>query len=135
MAYVEFRTPADQPTGSTQGSRSPCDCESEPASRLGRQEWSIVEFARNESLWTLNPNGLLQRIGRTLFGIRQPMPLANPNLEALRRFALVAWHRGSVGAAQLREFVSAGFSCADASLVLQHVTRRRNIESWPNGMA
>lgn len=135
MAYVEFRTPADQPAGSTHGSRALCSGESAAVSRLGRQEWSIVELARNESLWTLNPNGLLQRIGRTLFGIRQPMPLANPNLEALRRFALIAWHRGSVGAAQLREFVSAGFSCTDATLVLQHIVRRRNLQAWPQGMA
>src|SRR5688500_5241343 len=116
MAYVELRCPSEAPAGSIRGSDSPCDSNCEGAVHLGRQEWSVVELARNESLWTLNPNGLLQRIGRTLFGIRQPMPLANKTLEALRRFALIAWHRGSVGTGQLQELVDAGFSCADATL-------------------
>ena len=133
MAYLDLRCPSEAPAVSTRGSH--CDSACDSPARLGRQEWSVVELARNESLWTLNPDGLLQRIGRALFGIRQPLALANPTLEALRRFALVAWHRGSVGAEQLHEFVAAGFSCADATLVLQHIVRRRNLQAWPNGMA
>jgi hypothetical protein len=135
MAYLDLRCPSEVPAGSVGGSDSRCDSERQGPARLGRQEWSVIELARNESLWTLNPDGLLQRIARTLFGIRQPLPLANNSLEALRRFALLAWHRGSVGAAQINELIAAGFSCADATQVLQHIVRGRRMQAWPQGMA
>ena len=102
---------------------------------LGRDEWSVVDFARNDGLWSLTPDGILARVARILFGIQPRRPLANERLEALRRFAVVAWKRGKVGVAQAREFAAAGFSCVDARVVLDYVTSRRKVESWPRGLA
>ena len=102
---------------------------------LGRDEWSVVEFARNDGLWSLTPDGFLARVARALFGIHPPLPLANERLEALRRFAVVAWRKGKVGAAQARDFAAAGFSSVDARLVLDYVARRRATQSWQRGLA
>jgi hypothetical protein len=102
---------------------------------LSRDEWSVVDFARNDGLWSLAPDGFLARVAGILFGIQPPRPLANERLEALRRFAVVAWKKGKVGVGQVREFAAAGFSCVEARLVLEYVGRRRNIETWPQGLA
>jgi hypothetical protein len=102
---------------------------------LGRDEWSVVDFARNDGLWSLTPDGLLARVARILFGIHPPLPLANERLEALRRFAVVAWKKGKVGVAQARELAAAGFSSVDARLVLDYVARRRASPSRQRGLA
>jgi hypothetical protein len=72
---------------------------------------------------------------RTVFAVSIPRPLANERLEALRRFAVVAWKRGAVGAAQMRELAAAGFSSADARLVLEYVWRRLRLQSRTAGIA
>ena len=131
MAYMEisplaFRTDATN--------RLP-ESEIADVGGLGRDEWSVVDFARNDGLWSLTPNGLLARVARILFGIQPPRPLANERLEALRRFAVVAWKKGKVGVGQARELAAAGFSCVDARLVLDYVARRRTIKSWSRGLA
>jgi hypothetical protein len=131
MAYMEMRSSAFR---TDDASRLP-ESKASGLTKFGHDEWSVVEFARNDGLWSLAPDGLLARVARALFGIHPPLPLANERLEALRRFAVVAWKKGKVGAAQAREFAAVGFSCVDARLVLDYVARRRNIESWPRGLA
>ena len=128
MGYVELLTSRDRPEIANRESDS-------GRADLGRDEWWVVELARKDGLWSLNPDGLPQRLARALFGIRPPRPFADPRLEALRRFAVVAWNRGKVGVAHMREFVAAGFSCSDAKAVLEHITRRRKLPSWPQGLA
>ncbi len=102
---------------------------------LGRDEWSVVELARRDSLWSLNPDGLLQRLVRIAFGLTFGQPLANDRLEALRRFAVVAWNRTQVGADWLCQLLAAGFTLADARVVLDYVAQRRQLQSWPRGLA
>ena len=142
MAYVNFAE-SGAATGESQPGRVESEAgdsaatdagRSDPAG-LGRDEWSVVEFARNDGLWSLNPNGLLQRIVRVLFAIRPPRPLANERLEALRRFAVLAWNKRKLEGRQLCEFVAAGFTRTDAEAVLSHVQRRLQIQSWPRGVA
>jgi hypothetical protein len=131
MAYMETSSAAFRPETAN---RLP-DSEVADLGRLGRDEWSVVDFARNDGLWSLTPNGILARVARTLFGIQPPRPLANERLEALRRFAVIAWTKGKVGVAQARELAAAGFSCVDARLVLDYVARNRKTETWPRGLA
>lgn len=128
MGYVELQAVRDRPAIANREAESKRD-------DLGRDEWSVIELARKDGLWSLNPDGLPQRLVRALFGIRPPRPFADPRLEALRRFAVVAWNRGKVGVAHMRELVAAGFSCSEANAVLQHIARRRKIQSWPQGLA
>lgn len=103
--------------------------------QLGRDEWSVVELARRDSLWSLNPDGFVQRLVRIAFGLTFGQPLANERLEALRRFAVVAWNRTQVGADWLCQFLAAGFTLADARVVLDYVGQRRRLQSWPRGLA
>ena len=131
MAYMDLSLSAFRPAGAIRiDGPAPGG-----TGRLGRDEWSVVEFARNDGLWSLSPDGFLPSLARVLFGIRPPRPLANERLEALRRFAVIAWKRGAVGAAQMREFLGAGFSASDARLVLEHVWRRLKLQSRPQGIA
>ena len=58
---------------------------------LGRTEWSVIDMARAEGPRSANPNALINRLLRKLFGIAIARPLANERLESLRRFALAAW--------------------------------------------
>ena len=131
MAYMEISSAAFR---SEDANRLP-ESEVSGLGGLGRDEWSVVDFARKDGLWSLAPNGILARVARVLFGIQPPRPLANERLEALRRFAVVAWKKGKVGVAQARELAAAGFSCVDARQVLDYVARRRKAESWQRGLA
>src|SRR5215208_2331785 len=131
MAYMELSSAAFRTDTANRHRESPIT----DLGGLGRDEWSVVDFARNDGLWSLAPNGLPARVARILFGIQPPRPLANERLEALRRFAVVAWKRGKVGVLQAREFAAAGFSCVDARIVLDYITSRRKVESWQRGLA
>lgn len=105
-----------------------------PAPGLGAEEWSVVEFARNDSLWSLNPHGLLPRLARFLFGIGPAQPLANDRLEALRRLAVAAWRR-RVDPALVAAVRAAGFTCAEVGAVLNHIGRQLELRSMPRGLA
>lgn len=131
MAYMDLRPSAFRLDPSNRLSESG----TADVGGLGRDEWGVVDFARNDGLWSLAPDGPLARLARVLFGIRPPRPLANERLEALRRFAVVAWKKGKVGAAQAREFAAAGFSCVDARLVLDYIARRRRTATLRRGLA
>ena len=131
MAYMDTSLSAFR---TDESNRLP-DVDFSGPSRLGREEWSVVDFSRNDGLWSLAPDGFLPRLARILFGIGPARPLANERLEALRRFAVVVWNKGKVGAAQAREFAAAGYSCVDARLVLDYVSRRRSAQPLSRGLA
>jgi hypothetical protein len=131
MAYIYLSPSAFRSVAATRIG----DSNYESEAHLGHDEWSVVELARNDGLWSLSPDGFYARLVGTLFGITPPRPLANERLEALRRFAVVAWKRGAVGAAQMRELAAAGFSSADARLVLEYVWRRLRLQSRTAGIA
>jgi hypothetical protein len=103
--------------------------------RLGRAEWAIVDSARDERLSSLDPKSLLARSLRFLFGFEVARPLANARLEALRRFAVKAWHRAELKTRDMRALFEAGFDSNDAWRVLAHVATRRGlmpeVEHWP----
>ena len=130
MAYRDF---AD--TGDIAASRieSESALAGEPI-RLGSDEWSVVEFAKNDGLWSLNPDGFPQRLARLLFGVAPPQPLANERLEALRRLAVAAWHR-RVDPALVAAVRAAGFTCAEVGAVLNQIARQLKPRSTPRGLA
>jgi hypothetical protein len=102
---------------------------------LGYHEWAVVDMARMDGPRSANPNGLVNSLLRTLFGVSIPRPLANERLEALRRFAVAAWFRAEIRTRQLRELFAAGFSSNDAARIIAHVALGRGstpeVEAWP----
>lgn len=83
-------------------------------------EWSVVEIARHDPLSSIDPPGrFASRIAR-LLGSQRVLPLADPKLEALRRFVVAQRHLGDrLPDRELAHFVTAGFS-------LQHVRLLRS---------
>src|SRR5690242_17698190 len=74
-----------------------------------------------------------RRLGRLavamdgLFGLRSANELAGPRLEALRRLAVIAWHRGyAVHSSEIHAFKQAGFSMAQYELVRASISRGRD---------
>jgi hypothetical protein len=73
-------------------------------------EWSVIRLARVDRLWTIRTAGRVRKFWNWLAGRGNPS-LANPQLEALRRMAVLTWHYGfTVPGSDVAEFLSAGFS-------------------------
>ena len=102
---------------------------------LGRTEWSVIDMARAEGPRSANPNALINRLLRKLFGIAIARPLANERLESLRRFALAAWFRPEIWLRDMRRLFAAGFSSNDAARIIAYVGVHRGsvpeVEAWP----
>ena len=93
-----------------------------PAS-LSPLEWSVVALAQQDRLSTIDrPGRIAIAVGR-LFGSRRYSGLANPRLEALRRLAVIARHRGyAIQSCEIHAFKAAGFSMAQYELVLTSIS-------------
>ena len=73
-------------------------------------EWSVIRLARVDRLWTIRTAGRVRKFWNWLAGRGNPS-LANPQLEALRRMAVLTWHYGfTVPGSDIAEFLRAGFS-------------------------
>lgn len=82
------------------------------ATGLTALEWSVVALAQGDRLSSLRePSPLSVALGRVFGrGGRSPT-LADPRLEALRRMAVLSWHRGfAVPTHELTAFLRAGFT-------------------------
>jgi hypothetical protein len=95
--------------------------------RLSPLEWSVVALAQTEKLSSIDrPGRVAVAMGR-LFGVRRATELADPRLEALRRLAVIAWHRGyAIHSSEIHAFKDAGFSMAQYELVLASISRGRD---------
>lgn len=81
-------------------------------------EWSVVEIARRDPWSSIQPAGRLAGKILEWLGSKPTPPLANPRLEALRRFAVVDHHLGDrTPDHEVAQFVSAGFSMAHVRLL------------------
>jgi len=81
-----------------------------PAAALRPLEWTVVQLARGDRLWSLARPGRLVSALRAAFRLHNPR-LADPRLEALRRIAVLTWHYGfTVPSAEVQAFLAAGFS-------------------------
>ncbi len=91
-------------------------------------EWSVVALARQDRLSSLKEPGRLSiALGRVFGTKRSGAHLADPQLEALRRMAVLSWHRGfSVPVHELKAFLRAGFSTEQYETMLASIGAARS---------
>ncbi|EQB14061.1 hypothetical protein [Sphingobium lactosutens] len=122
MAFLDFSQPmaGPAPVASTaQAVAGPTD--------FTPQEWQIVALARTDGLRSLQGPGRFVRLRRWIFGEDTNLTLASERLEALRRLAVEAWHRGyAVSLSALAAFRAAGFSTAQLELLLATISAGRH---------
>lgn len=94
---------------------------------LSALERRVVELARQDGLETLQPQRKRSWLARLILGPQPPSPmLADERLEALRRLAVQAWHKGyTLPASALREARLAGFSEVQVGAVVDAIGRAR----------
>lgn len=94
---------------------------------LSALEWSVVALAQRDRLSSLAKPGRLAIALGTVFGpLRHNPRLADPRLEALRRMAVLSWHRGfSVPVSELKAFYRAGFSPTQYETLLTSISAAR----------
>lgn len=71
--------------------------------KLSQIEREAVRLARSDGAGSLYGAGRLRRLAVRCFGLRTPNKLADPQLEALRRFAVAVAHDGAASIARERE--------------------------------
>ena len=89
-------------------------------------EWTVIAFSRRDSLSSLSAPGPVARALGSLFGLGRQSTLADERLEALRRIAVHAWHRGyTLPVSEIKRFLSAGFSTGQYETLLASVASKR----------
>jgi hypothetical protein len=93
-----------------------------PAPEFSALEWSVIRLARVDGLSTLREPGRLGRFINWLMGRGGSPELANPQLEALRRMAVLSWHFGfTVPGDDVADFIAAGFSPEQYELMVHSI--------------
>lgn len=101
-------------------------------SEFSALEWTVIALARRDGIASIGTPGPVARAFGSLFGLGRKSTLADPRLEALRRLAVHAWHRGyRLPVSEIKRFLAAGFSTGQyetllASVASQRVERRRS---------
>lgn len=86
-------------------------------------ERAVIAVARVDGASSVRRRTRLTRLASALFGIAPPNPLANPRLEALRRFAVLARLTGGhPSRREIETFLAAGFE-PRAALTLSNLSR------------
>ncbi|MBA2936157.1 hypothetical protein HZF05_18905 [Sphingomonas sp. CGMCC 1.13654] len=94
-----------------------------------RSEWEVIVLAQRDDLASLRAPGWVARTFAALFGGNPDRRLASPRLEALRRLAVHAWHRGyAVPVSAMKNFKDAGFSPDQLELLLASVSQGRTAD-------
>ena len=89
-------------------------------------EWSVIALAQRDTLASLAEPGRMSRALGSLFGRGPSSRLADPKLEALRRAAVLARHRGfALPMSEIHNFHSVGFSEAQMETLVTSVTGMR----------
>lgn len=89
-------------------------------------EWNVIVLARRDSIASLNTPGPLARALGGLFGLGRQSTLADPRLEALRRIAVHAWHRGyTLPVSEIKRFFAAGFTSGQIETLLASISSGR----------
>lgn len=123
MAFIDFA----QPAAGLVNTVSPQHFQKAAVAGFDRVEWQIVALSRTDGLGSLGEPGRLHRIAALLFGARPSKRLADDRLEALRRLAVEAWHRGyAVSLSALDAFRKAGFSNDQLELLLATISAGRS---------
>ena len=126
MAYLDVAQAYPTTVGDAAASASQHRSPAEEAQGLSALEWSVVALARRDRISSLaQPGRIATAMGR-LFGTRNNPQLADPRLEALRRLAVLAWHRGYVlPKSELKRFLGAGFTPAQFETMLRSISSAR----------
>jgi hypothetical protein len=122
MAYMNFSALQGSPVA------MPADMIAAPRrAGFSALEWQVVAIAQRDRLSSLSAPGPLSMALGMLFGGQRANPkLADPALEALRRVAVLAWHRGyAVPPAEIRAFHEAGFTPDQYETLLASISRGR----------
>jgi hypothetical protein len=97
-----------------------------PQANFSALEWSVVALARRDRLSSLHQSGRIAQALVSLFGIWRDSALADGRLEALRRMAVLAWHKGyAVPVSELRAFKAAGFTGDQYEMLQASISRGR----------
>ena len=87
----------------------------------------MVALAERDSLASLRAPGRMAVALGTLFGTRPNPRLADERLEALRRIAVLTWHRGyDVPTSAIRHFLDAGFTLDPYELLAGSIATARH---------
>lgn len=119
MAYLNF--------AALQGSPIAMPADVVTATGFTALEWSVVAIAQHDRLSTLEKPSRLSIALGVIFGGEAPNPkLADSRLEALRRVAVLAWHKGyAVPRHEIRAFHEAGFTPEQYETLLASISRGR----------
>jgi hypothetical protein len=121
MAYLDL----DNMTAAPVTSRGRTKRTAAPAG-FSALEWSVVALAERDTLSSLSEPGRLSRALGGLFGRGAASRLADPKLEALRRAAVQARHRGfALPVSEIRNFHSVGYSEEQLETLITSVTGMR----------
>lgn len=127
MAYVDFSGDPVLAAHVGAAAGGPEPVAAAPAA-LSALEWSVVALAQRDRLSSLSQPGVLSVALGKVFGTRWRNPhLADPRLEALRRMAVLSWHRGfAVPANEVKAFLRAGFTTDQYELMLASIGAARS---------
>jgi hypothetical protein len=125
MAYMDFA--ALQGTRVAAPAGMPASLRRETQSGFSALEWQVVAIAQQDRLSSLEEPGRLSVALGMIFGGQRPNPrLADARLEALRRVAVLAWHRGyAVPPHEIRAFHQAGFTPDQYETLLASISQGR----------
>lgn len=85
-------------------------------------EWLVIALAERDGKRSLAEPGRIAAALHRLFGGSGRPRLANPQLEALRRFAVMTWHDGgNVAPSERAAFIGAGYTAAQANMLVESV--------------
>lgn len=89
-------------------------------------EWSVIALAQRDTLGSLSTPGRVSRALGGLFGRGTASRLADPKLEALRRAAVHARHRGyALPTSEIAHFHAVGFTEEQLETLVTSVTGLR----------
>ncbi len=133
MAYMDFNFA--RAAGAQLAAAHPSPTQVEPTvatpARFSALEWQVVALAERDRPSSLRRPGALSTALGALFGGHNPR-LADPQLEALRRIAVLSWRRGySVPSHEVRQFTDAGYTAHQYELLLDSIFAAR-AERRPN---
>jgi len=119
MAYLNF--------AALQGSPVAMPADVLPVTGFSALEWQVVAIAQRDRLASLEKPGKLSVALGVIFGGESPNPkLADQKLEALRRVAVLAWHKGyALPRHEIRAFHEAGFTPEQYETLLASISRGR----------
>ena len=130
MAYYDITSPFAAPvcsrTQTTTAQTAPVQTATAAPASFSALEWSVIALSQRDTLGSLRTPSRVSRAIGGLFGRGTASRLADPRLEALRRAAVYARHRGfALPVTEISNFHENGFSEAQMETLVTSVTGMR----------